>query len=355
MARNHKAVVDEIQKVLKEKTKRYAFKKLEKEVIKTGACVECGACVAGCPVDAVTGNRVDGKYIPTLTGECISCGICYAMCPRTFVLPEHLIGEFKSIWKIRSTKEGRRQDGGAATAILGYMLRKKMIDGAVVAGQSDEEPWLPVAKIVTSEDEIYGYGGTIYSHAQVVNELLQGFKQNLSSLAVVGTACNLDAVHRMEEHPAGLFKLDSAAHVFKICLFCTESFNYMNMVEFLKEAGIDIAKVTRFAIAGGKFTVTVGSKEHSWPVGELDGAASSSCSYCQDFTGKHSDISCGNIGSEEGWTTVLVRTPQGEKVIKGALSEGLIEGELLDLDALLSVTNSARFKMNKYYQLSSKP
>jgi coenzyme F420 hydrogenase subunit beta len=133
-----------------------------------------------------------------------------------------------------------------------------------------------------------------------------------------------------------------------------ESFDYMDTVGFLKKAGIDIAKVTRFAIAGGKFTVIVGSEEHSWPVGDLDSATASSCAYCQDFTGKYSDLSCGNIGSDEGWTTVLVRTERGEKVIKGALNEGIIEGELLDSDAILSVMNSARFKMNKYYQLNAK-
>jgi coenzyme F420 hydrogenase subunit beta len=353
MTRNHEAVVEEMQRVLKEKTKRFAFKKLEREVIKTGACVECGACVAGCPVNAISGERAEGKYIPTLTGECTSCGICYAMCPRTFVLQEDLIGGVRAIWKARSTKEHRRQDGGAATAILQYMFAKKMIEGAVVACQSPQTPWLPIAKLVTNTEALEKCGGTIYSHAQVIEELLQGFKNNLTSLAVVGTACNIEAVHRMEEHPAGFLRIDKQAKTFKINLFCMESFNYKDIVSFLEKAGINITDVMRFAIAGGKFTVTVGTDEHSWPVGELDSAASSSCTYCQDFTGKYSDLSCGNIGSDEGWTTVLVRTDRGAKIIEGALDDGFIEGELLEADALLSVMNSARFKMNKYYQLDT--
>ena len=64
MPLDYNTAVDEIQKVLKEKTKRYAFKKLEREVIATGACVECGSCVAGCPVDAITGKLVENKYVP---------------------------------------------------------------------------------------------------------------------------------------------------------------------------------------------------------------------------------------------------------------------------------------------------
>jgi len=354
MNRDYKVTIEEIQRVLKEKTKRFAFKKLEREVIKTGACVECGACVASCPVSAITGERSDDKYVPKLTGECTSCGICYAMCPRSFVLEEHLIGNVESIWKIRTVDGHNHQDGGAVTSILGYMLDKKMIDGAVVACQSSEKPWMPIAKTVTSKDGLYACGGTIYSHAQVVDEMIQGFKKNLTSLALVGTACNIDAVHRMEEHPAGFFNIDQKASVFKVSLFCMESFNYQDLITFLHKEGIDIKNVTRFAIAGGQFKVSVGGEERSWPVGDLDAAAASSCAFCQDFTGKHSDLSCGNIGSDEGWTTVLARTERGIKVLKDALKEKAIEGEQLGSDAILSVMNSARFKMNKYYGLSSK-
>ncbi len=354
MSRDYKVTIEEIQKVLKEKTKRFAFKKLEREVIKTGACVECGACVAACPVSAITGERVNDKYVPTLTGECTSCGICYAMCPRSFVLEGQLIGNVRSIWKIRTLDDHNHQDGGAVTSILGYMLDNKMIDGAVVACKSTEKPWMPIAKTVTNKEELYACGGTIYSHAQVVDEMIQNYKKNLASLAVVGTACNIDAIHRMEEHPAGFFKIDKKANVFKVSLFCMESFNYQDLVTFLDKASIDINQVSRFAIAGGQFKVSVGGEEQSWPVGDLDSAAASSCAFCPDFTGKHSDLSCGNIGSDEGWTTVLVRTEHGAKVIKDALKDGAIEGEQLESDALLSVMNSARFKMNKYYGLSLK-
>jgi len=354
MDRDYNVTIEEIQRVLKEKTKRFAFKKLEREVVKTGACVECGACAASCPVNAITGERINEKYVPKLTGDCTSCGICYAMCPRSFVLEEHLLGNVKSIWKIRTTANYKHQDGGAVTSILGYMLDTKMIEGAVIACKSTEKPWMPIAKTVTNKEDLYACGGTIYSHAQVVDEMIQGFKKNLTSLAIVGTACNIDAVHRMEEHPAGFFSIDKKASIFKVSLFCMESFNYQDIVAFLDKAGIDIKNVTRFAIAGGQFKVSVGDDEQSWPVGELDYAAASSCAFCQDLSGKHADLSCGNIGSDEGWTTVLARTDRGVKIIKDAIKNGAIEGEQLESDAMLSVMNSARFKMNKYYGLSSK-
>lgn len=351
MTRNHKSASEKSQAWLKENTKRYAFKKLEREVVKTGACVECGSCVAGCPAEALTGENVDGKYTPILTGKCIACGTCYAMCPRSSILQDDIIGEFVSVWKVKSLGDHSRQDGGAVTAILGLMLEKNEIEAAIVVGQSDDNPWMPVAKKVTSKKELLESGGTLYTHAQVIEEMINCYKENLSSLAVVGTACNIDAVHRMQIHPGGLFSIDPKMSVFKVSLFCMESFDYQGLVGFLKKEGIDIGKVERFAIAKGDFMVTVGGEVKSWPVKDLDAIAASSCSYCNDLTGMNSDISCGNIGSDEGWTTVIVRSKQGLQLLKTAIKEGIVEAEEIDDKALQAVINSARFKMNKRFKL----
>ncbi|MFW9926121.1 MAG: Coenzyme F420 hydrogenase/dehydrogenase, beta subunit C-terminal domain, partial [Candidatus Thorarchaeota archaeon] len=260
MTRDHTSAVEKSQEWLKENVKRYAFKKLEREIIKTGACVECGSCVAGCPVDALTGEYVDGKYTPTLTGKCSACGICYTMCPRTFFVEDVNVGEYLSLWKVRSLGDHKRQDGGGVTAILSHLLDSGAIEGAVVVGQSDK-PWMPKAKLVKDKVELLQSGGTMYTHAAVVQEMLGGFKEGLSSLAVVGTACNIEAVNKMQTHPAGLFQIDKKASVFKISLFCMESFDYEKLKGFLKNEGIDVAKVDRFAISKGQFNVTIGNDE----------------------------------------------------------------------------------------------
>ncbi len=351
MTRDHKIAVEKSQAFLKENTKRYAFKKLEREIVKIGACVECGSCVAGCPVNAITGEVIKRKYVPVLTGKCIACGTCYAMCPRTSVLQDDIIGEFTSVWKVRSHGDHKRQNGGAVTTILGYMLEKNEIEAAVVVGQSDETPWLPFAKRVTGKEELLDSGGTIYTHAQIIEEMHNCFKDNLSSIAVVGTACNIDAIQRMQSHPGSYLNIDSKAEVFKVSLFCMESFNYNGLVNFLKSEGIDIKKVERFAIAKGNFIVTFGGEEKSWAVKDLDPIAATSCSYCTDLTGMGSDLSCGNIGSDNDWTTVLVRSKIGDKALKAAIKEGLVEAEEIDEKALQAVINTARLKKNKRFRL----
>ncbi|MDO4496143.1 MAG: 4Fe-4S binding protein [Oscillospiraceae bacterium] len=44
----------------------------------TDACIECGACAAGCPVEAI--SEGDGKYVID-ADACIDCGACADTCP----------------------------------------------------------------------------------------------------------------------------------------------------------------------------------------------------------------------------------------------------------------------------------
>jgi coenzyme F420 hydrogenase subunit beta len=230
------------------------------------------------------------------------------------------------------------------------MIDSGAVEGAVVVGESDI-PWMPIAKLVKDKGELLESGGTVYTHAPIIDAMLGGFKEGLSSLAVVGTACNIEAVTKMQNHPAGLFNVDKKASVFKVSLFCMESFNYDKLKAFLKKEGVDIAKVDRFAISKGQFMVTIGDDEKSWKVADLNALAASSCSYCLDLTGMNSDMSCGNIGSDEGWTTVIVRSKQGEKVFKEVVKAGLVEAEEVEDKAFAAVVNTARSKRNKLYKL----
>ena len=40
-------------------------------------CIECGACVSVCPVDAISAG--EGQYV--IDEKCIDCGSCAGTCP----------------------------------------------------------------------------------------------------------------------------------------------------------------------------------------------------------------------------------------------------------------------------------
>ena len=44
----------------------------------TDACINCGACAAGCPVAAISEGAPQHEITPDI---CIECGACAAGCP----------------------------------------------------------------------------------------------------------------------------------------------------------------------------------------------------------------------------------------------------------------------------------
>ena len=51
----------------------------------TDDCVECGACAAQCPVEAI--SEGDGKYVID-ADTCVECGACADQCPVEAIVEE---------------------------------------------------------------------------------------------------------------------------------------------------------------------------------------------------------------------------------------------------------------------------
>ena len=51
------------------------------------------------------------------------------------------------------------------------------------------------------------------------------------------------------------------------------------------------------------------------PIKEVAPMARKGCHYCLDYTSYFADISVGSVGSDDGWSTVFVRTERGEKYL----------------------------------------
>ncbi len=51
------------------------------------SCIACGACVGGCPVEAIVMDEALGRYAID-PDKCISCGACAGGCPVEAIIME---------------------------------------------------------------------------------------------------------------------------------------------------------------------------------------------------------------------------------------------------------------------------
>ncbi len=315
------------------------YNDLKTDIIDTGRCVSCGACEAVCPVNAIELIET----IPELVGNCIECGICYGNCPaasfneddmeqrvfgRTRKNEERLTGIYKKAYQAKATQEDihkKAQDGGVVTALLAQFVDDGG-DGVIVAGLEEDKIWVPKPTVAKTREDIIKAAGTKYTPSPALKAVKQAVKDmKLEKIAVVGTTCQMRGLSLAT---VGQLKNKNIADVvaLKIGLFCMETFNYDSYMQYLKENEVDPSMVTKFEIKNGRFYAWNGEERlHRAKLAKVKPLIRSNCTYCTDFASEFADISVGNVGSEAGYSTVIVRNDKGQKILDAAVKSGLIE------------------------------
>jgi coenzyme F420 hydrogenase subunit beta len=308
---------------------------LATDVIQSGKCVVCGACVLVCPFNCLE----YGEKEPSLIKECKICGICAQVCPQyewslskaeNFVFgrerrPKEEFGVYRRL-VIAQANDDRIlkvcQDGGVATALLLFALEKRLIDGAIVAGFSREKPFHPSPKLAAAPEEILERAGTKYSYSPNLLALTDVIKQKKIDVAFVGTPCQIRAIRKMQM--AGLKKY-TAPVKFLIGLMCSECFSYKGLMEeyIHGKLGIDLSEIRKMNIKG-KMLVTTESGVQTISLAETKQYARRNCHVCDDFSSELADISVGGLGLE-GWTFVIIRSEKGEELFSSAEKAGVIK------------------------------
>jgi coenzyme F420 hydrogenase subunit beta len=335
--------------------KKDSFGMLMKEIVRTGICTECGTCAAVCPV--LEWDDIAGQ--PKLVGKCTGCGICYNQCPRTITDPYILMGEFKTGYVANTNipEVIGGQDGGTVTSLLCYLFDEHLIDAAIVTMRDPNKPWYPSAQIITSKDDAIKSSGSIYSHSQTVEALMDAVREDFRSIAFVGTPCNIDAVTKMFDSPTGMLKYFMRVNVLKIGLFCMDSFAPEAIYPFFEKEGIDLSRVQKMDINKGKFHLYYdlqGEPIKSYTIRQLDKFKSSSCNFCTDLTAEHADISVGSVGSGANKNTVFARTGIGAEIIEDAANKGYLKIEPFNAINLNAVLFLAKLKKVSQYTIQKR-
>lgn len=332
-----------------------SFGMLMKEIVRTGICTECGTCAAVCPV--LEWDHLLGQ--PKLIGKCTGCGICYNQCPRTITEPVELIGEFKMGYVANTNipEVIGGQDGGTVTSLLCYLFDEKLIDAAIVTMKDPNKSWHPVAQIITTKEEAIKGAGSVYAHSQTVEALMEAIRKDYRSIAFVGTPCNVDAVDKMINSPAGMLRFFMRANVLKIGLFCMDSFSPETLYARFESDGINLREIIKMDINRGKFHLYKQGQDEpvkSYTIRELHKYKSSSCAFCTDLTCENADISVGSVGSAAKKNTVFARTGIGGEIVEDAVKKGYLVAEPYNAINLTAVLNLAKMKKVAQYNVQKR-
>ncbi|MFB6079245.1 MAG: Coenzyme F420 hydrogenase/dehydrogenase, beta subunit C-terminal domain [Halarchaeum sp.] len=312
------------------------FMELDEAVIDADRCIQCGTCVAACPSDSI-GVGDDGK--PELVKMCTGCSMCWDFCPRGGMRYERQwkitggednvsgagdpITEFTA--KVRDDWHEDAQDGGVVTAMLSTLLEDGEIDGALVATESDEEPWKAESFLATSHEDLVENAGSFYNQTMALGNLsLDQWEHKLPekdpedlSLALVGTPCEIEGVRALQDFDWSKGAQDELLNAveYRISLMCTKNFNYERLIgeQLAEKRDIYPEDIGKMDVIEGEMRVygKDGEQIIAEDVGEFHDATLKGCDECADFTGLTSDVTVGSVGSADGYSSVIVRTDAG--------------------------------------------
>jgi coenzyme F420 hydrogenase subunit beta len=323
------------------------WRELKREVVDSGLCTGCAACVMACPRD-VLGYTDD--YFPVQIGEgmahdqCVigdrGCDICTRACPRfrdwesdldrTLFGRERTADEpygiARSILLTRATDEGiafAGQDGGLVSMLLIWGLETERIDGALSSQIVTERgPFDATPALVTDREGVLATAGSRYTYSANPLAMKEADDAKLKQIALVGMSCQASINGTVDAYNVNKYKRKIAL---TIGLLCSKTFTYEGQQKVLAEHGIDIADVTKINIKGRYQVWTRDGSYHEIPLKPFHQYTRPGCKLCPDFAAQHADISCGGIGADDNWTLTLVRTQRGEEWIQGLIDGGLID------------------------------
>ncbi|MFX1398120.1 MAG: NADPH-dependent glutamate synthase [Promethearchaeota archaeon] len=172
-------------------------------------------------------------------------------------------------------------------------------------------------------------------------------------MAVVGTPCMMEALEKSTYYPLNKPAYQNVS--IKIGLFCMESFDYEKLLDLVRtEFNKNPEDIKKMDINKGRmFVVSKDNEVSDIPLKKTHAYPRLGCFFCDDLTAEHADISVGSIGSEPGWSTVIVRTEKGAELFKKALEAKYIEKVDLDEDhkSFKTLSRIAGFKTKKFKEI----
>ena len=199
-----------------------------------------------------------------------------------------------------------------ATALLLSGFKKGLFDAAIVVRRSIG--YQAEAIIAESADEIIAAKGTKYSRVKMMSKIGEMVENGKRKIALVGTPCEIRTGRKIQQQ---MLKKYPDLELTIVGLFCFEAFDYEKLKDVTQRIlGVNLDRAEKTQIHKGKFIVQIDGNEYSAKIKEFSDAIQGGCGYCNDFVGRIADVSVGSVGSPVGYSTIIIRSDRGKKLLE---------------------------------------
>ena len=170
---------------------------------------------------------------------------------------------------------------------------------------------------------IHALGQRYSTFSPSVREVKSLGQRDSHRIALVGTPCQIFTIRKMQL----LHVLPADSIVLTIGLFCMENFSFDARTRRVleKRLSVRLGQISKLNVKDDIIVTTRKNKAIHIPFGVMDEFARPACFACTDFACEYADISCGGIGSPDGYTTTVLRTTAGETLYNRAKADRAIE------------------------------
>jgi coenzyme F420 hydrogenase subunit beta len=327
------------------------WKELFEEVVTSGLCTGCAACIVACPYDVLRYDDQEGHYKPfhvdadggpdNCTHGEKGCTLCTRACPRFRDWePEtdafrfgrvrnetEVFGVSNDVVLARTTDPELAavgQDGGFVAALLIYALEHDEIDAALVSGlEGDGSTWQAVPVVARTRADVLATSGSRYTYSANLLGYQSAVDDGAERICLVGMGCMTSAPGIMGARKAG--KIARRLSM-TIGLMCSKTFDDAIFPElFEARYGIPRARIKKMNIKGVFQLWLDDGSYHEVPLKEAHAWTREGCKLCPDFAAEHADLSTGGIGAFNDWTLVVVRTDRGRDLLAAMVRDGAVE------------------------------
>lgn len=340
-----------------------SLERLKTEVLDSGLCVACGACVGLCP------HMIFYDGAVAAPDDCgLSQGRCYDLCPQALEPGQEAkrkelhakagqeysppLGAHIKAWQAKAIArdlEGRAQYGGVVSALMALALDMGMVEETVLTKSGLRGA--PEGVRVRDRAGVLEAAGSIYSAGASLMALNLALAEEAThKLGLVGLPCQMLAAASMKAHPD--YPAAAQRLGLTIGLFCTWNLSARDLRALLATENIS-GPIKKFDIPPPPAEVFLvesetGTKEI--PLAKVREKTLPGCALCPDMTAELADLSVGAVEGRPGWNMVLVRTASGERLLNEAEKRGLVLLEEPQPESLEHLRGAAEGKHSRAAQ-----